>query len=392
MKNKTINFFTSTLVFILIIIPILSFAQTSTNIVKKSPGLYLSESDLGEVRILNTDPRSLKLRFEYGKNSFNMRSNRLYINPRGIGFGTFTGLLPGYTYQYRVVDVNGVLAPSATETFSYLKNSNDSGSRDYAYGGYSFAPQIPPPILGYCTFKTGEISGGYIQEDCVAVNGTWSLIAPPTSFCVFKSGEVSAGYTEAQCTKAGGTLNQTAPTTGYCTFPPPSGETSAGYTKIQCDLTKGTWNQNPPSRPSDTTVIPVNVLSGTPINPPSTPTSTTPTTAEASAGLVPPCRKIAATQTTVEQCVWGLPELGTLINNVLDFVLKKLALPIAAIMFAYAGFLLVTAGGEAAHARTKAKEIFMNVAIGLVFVAGAWLIVKTLLSILGYKYGAFIGF
>ena len=75
----------------------------------------------------------------------------------------------------------------------------------------------------------------------------------------------------------------------------------------------------------------------------------------------------------------------SLINRVIDFILKYMVVPIAAIMFAYAGFLLVTAGGEAASARTKAKNIFFNALLGLVFAVGAWLIVKTLLSILGYK-------
>jgi len=71
----------------------------------------------------------------------------------------------------------------------------------------------------------------------------------------------------------------------------------------------------------------------------------------------------------------------TLINNVIKFALFYLALPIAAIMFAYAGFKLVTSGGST-EARSSAKNIFTNAAIGLVLAAGAWLIVKTLLSIL----------
>jgi hypothetical protein len=52
---------------------------------------------------------------------------------------------------------------------------------------------------------------------------------------------------------------------------------------------------------------------------------------------------------------------------------------------------LVTAGGEAAGARTKAKNIFTNALIGLIIAVAAWLIVRTILSILGYQ-GAWIGF
>jgi hypothetical protein len=68
-----------------------------------------------------------------------------------------------------------------------------------------------------------------------------------------------------------------------------------------------------------------------------------------------------------------------------------MVIPIAAIMFAYAGFLMVTAGGEAAHARTKAKSIFTNAVIGLIIAVACWLIIKTILSILGFN-GSWIGF
>ena len=83
--------------------------------------------------------------------------------------------------------------------------------------------------------------------------------------------------------------------------------------------------------------------------------------------------------------------LMDLVNNVIEFILKYMALPIAAIMFAFAGLKMITAGGEAAHARTQAKEIFMNTIIGLIIAVAAVLTVKTVLSILGYK-GAWLGF
>lgn len=104
------------------------------------------------------------------------------------------------------------------------------------------------------------------------------------------------------------------------------------------------------------------------------------------AGLIPECD----TKTIPGRCIWGWREFMALINGLINFVLFKMALPIAAIMFAYAGFKLITAGGEAAHARTKAKEIFLNTLIGLVIAAAAWLVISTLLSILGYD-GSWIG-
>jgi hypothetical protein len=83
--------------------------------------------------------------------------------------------------------------------------------------------------------------------------------------------------------------------------------------------------------------------------------------------------------------------LMTLVNNVIHFILYYMVVPIAAIMFAYAGFLLISAGGEAAHARTKAKEIFSNAIIGLIIAIAAFLTIRTILSILGYN-GSWLGF
>lgn len=88
----------------------------------------------------------------------------------------------------------------------------------------------------------------------------------------------------------------------------------------------------------------------------------------------------------------GFNDVIILINNIIFFIIFYLAIPICAIMFAYAGFLLVTAGGEAAGARTKAKTIFLHAALGLVIAVAAWLIVKTILSIVEYKWiGDFFG-
>lgn len=77
-----------------------------------------------------------------------------------------------------------------------------------------------------------------------------------------------------------------------------------------------------------------------------------------------------------------------LINGLMDFVLFKLAVPIAAIMFAYAGFKMVTSGGSS-EARGVAKNVFSSTVIGFVLAATAWIVVKSILSILGYN-GAWI--
>lgn len=106
-------------------------------------------------------------------------------------------------------------------------------------------------------------------------------------------------------------------------------------------------------------------------------------------GLIPCSNAPASTNTVTPPGDCDFVALMNLINKIIRFALFNLAIPISAIMFAYAGFLLITAqGGEA---KTQAKHIFTNTVLGLVLAAAAWLIVRTLLSILGYE-GAWIGF
>lgn len=77
-------------------------------------------------------------------------------------------------------------------------------------------------------------------------------------------------------------------------------------------------------------------------------------------------------------------DIVTLINKVINFILVNLVIPIAAVMFFYAGFELITSGGST-EKRGTAKKVFTNAVIGLVIAVACWLIVKTLLSILGYN-------
>lgn len=80
--------------------------------------------------------------------------------------------------------------------------------------------------------------------------------------------------------------------------------------------------------------------------------------------------------------------LMDLINTLIDFALVKMAVPLCAIMFAYAGFEMVTSAGSS-EKKGMAKKVFTNAVMGLVIAASAFLIVKTLLHILGYD-GAWI--
>lgn len=70
----------------------------------------------------------------------------------------------------------------------------------------------------------------------------------------------------------------------------------------------------------------------------------------------------------------GFPDLMRLITNVINFLIY-LSIPIAAIAFAWAGWILVTSGGSESK-KEQAKEIFTKVAIGFIVVLSAWLIVR----------------
>jgi len=82
--------------------------------------------------------------------------------------------------------------------------------------------------------------------------------------------------------------------------------------------------------------------------------------------------------------------LMELINRIIKFALFDLAVPVAGVMFFYVGVELVTSGGST-EKRGLAKKVFANTAMGLGIAAAAWLIVRTLLTILGYN-GTWIGF
>lgn len=84
----------------------------------------------------------------------------------------------------------------------------------------------------------------------------------------------------------------------------------------------------------------------------------------------------------INSCTFN--DLLGLISRVVSFVLFYLTIPLAAIMFAYAGFLLLFSGGNSGQMQ-RAKEIASNVVVGLILALGAWLIVTTILWALGYK-------
>jgi hypothetical protein len=76
----------------------------------------------------------------------------------------------------------------------------------------------------------------------------------------------------------------------------------------------------------------------------------------------------------LEQCTYKDVIKG--IQGLVNF-LFKLAAPVATVMFAYAGFKLLTANGDTSKL-SEAKSLMTSVGIGFIIMLVAWLIVYTI--------------
>lgn len=75
-----------------------------------------------------------------------------------------------------------------------------------------------------------------------------------------------------------------------------------------------------------------------------------------------------------------------LIQKVINFLIG-LSIPIVILLFAWAGVLLFTAGGDNPSRRNAAKKIFQSALIGFVIALGSYLIIETILhTVLNDKY------
>lgn len=73
-------------------------------------------------------------------------------------------------------------------------------------------------------------------------------------------------------------------------------------------------------------------------------------------------------------------DIAALAQNLLDIGIF-LAVFLSAILFAWAGWKYLTAGGNPSEI-SQAKHLFLNVAVGLILILAAWLIVDTLIRTL----------
>ncbi|MDP4020750.1 MAG: hypothetical protein Q8P58_01770, partial [Candidatus Adlerbacteria bacterium] len=83
-----------------------------------------------------------------------------------------------------------------------------------------------------------------------------------------------------------------------------------------------------------------------------------------------------------------LCSLGRLMQNIINYLILYVSIPLAAAMFAYAGFLYVTGAANPTQI-SKAHSIFKRVLIGFLIAISAWLVVQTILNAVFDKDGFF---
>lgn len=105
-----------------------------------------------------------------------------------------------------------------------------------------------------------------------------------------------------------------------------------------------------------------------------------PALALAQGGLVP-CGEVGQ-DGKIDQCTFQ--DFILLINKIIDFLIKSIALPASAILFAWAGFLYLTAAGDGTKIK-KAHGIFNTVFVGLVLALSGWLVINLVTNVLTNK-------
>ncbi|PCI29644.1 hypothetical protein COB55_01735 [Candidatus Wolfebacteria bacterium] len=75
----------------------------------------------------------------------------------------------------------------------------------------------------------------------------------------------------------------------------------------------------------------------------------------------------------------GFNHLVELVNNIINFLIFYVSIPVAAIVFAVAGFKYVTAAGNESKIK-EAHGMFSKVVVGLIIALSAFLIVELITS------------
>ncbi len=106
-------------------------------------------------------------------------------------------------------------------------------------------------------------------------------------------------------------------------------------------------------------------------------------------GLVPKCNTGALNAAGEYENPCDFNQLINLANIVISFLLFYIASPIAAVIFCYAGFKLLTSGGNE-EAMTNAKKMIMTMIKGYLIALAAWLVIHTIVKELGFTGNTFL--
>lgn len=85
-------------------------------------------------------------------------------------------------------------------------------------------------------------------------------------------------------------------------------------------------------------------------------------------------------ETCYRPCTFN--DMFCLVKKIIDFILFQLVPPLAVLWFAYAGFLMLTSGGDPGKTK-QAKDMVTAAFIGIILVYSAWMLVYWFISFIG---------
>jgi len=301
--------------------------------------------------------KRLNLKVEYGKSNFDLTSDSMTVVPRGAtqveASITLKDLTPNTGYYFRLIDVDGRFEPSPQGRFATLKKGLKTPepkiqitSTVYNIDHRSVLIRAnvynadPSSLELRVYYGVGEMALTYDRElDAYRYN---SMFTKKSNVMQFDdSGNASV------------TLSDLEPNTKY------------NYTVTEKDNFE-----------ADSMTMAFPVFNQTFITMSERDSRTPIDEGDTTEGE-------SAEPTGWVECTkdCGVEDFIKLINKMIRIILYDLSVPFAAIMFAYAGFQVLTAGPNV-EKRGQALNTFKNIAIGLVLVATAFLIIQTVLFIL----------
>lgn len=246
-------------------------------------------------------------------------------------------------YTYSITSQGNVTRENATAVYLNVSKTSEQNPQDITY--YTL-----------CNYETAGLSFAVSYPSCA---GSQNVLNAQSGF-IYKI-YFSDGINSSKI------INNPSGGQGIYQLPvvPAGGNNSPGNEPGEPGTTTGEQD------PSTTTTTTTTSSEG------ENPTTTT-TTQESDGGLV---SKECGYNLSNGGRICGFSDLIGLLDRIIQFIFI-LAIPIAALVFAYAGFLYLTSGGNT-DKHKKAVKAMTTVVKGILVVMVAWLAVKTILVSLG---------